>query len=73
MCKELDSNIQLDLANGLIATYHDESHLNAFISGQRHSISLPEYCYEISFPQLKNISCKIAVVNKNLNSIWNRE
>lgn len=73
MCTELDSNIQIDLANGVIAIYHDESHLNAFISTQRYSISLPEYCYEISFPQLKNIACKIAVVNKNLNSPWNRD
>jgi hypothetical protein len=73
LVRTLRKRVDDDLENGVVAIWHDESHLNAFISDRRHSISLPEYCYEISFPQLKNISCKIAVVNKNLNSIWNRD
>ncbi len=46
LCKKLKSNIEEDLKNNIIATWHDESHLNRYIIGRDDvRILSPEYCY----------------------------
>lgn len=35
MCEELDRNIDHDLENGIIALWHDESHINRYLSSNR--------------------------------------
>lgn len=46
MSKELSSNIDKDFNNGIIAIWHDESHMNRyFVSNPPTTILDPGYCY----------------------------
>ena len=46
MAKNLDNNIQNDFARGIIAIWHDESHMNRYFIDNPPSIILnPGYCY----------------------------
>lgn len=38
-CQQLHRNIEMDLRNGLMAIWHDESHWNAFINNQHSTLS----------------------------------
>ena len=50
MSKELSSNIDKDFNNGIIAVWHDESHINRyFASNPPTAILDPGYCYGESF------------------------
>lgn len=56
MSKKLSENIWKDLSNGIIAIWHDESHLNRyFIDNPPTNILDPSYCYpgswDIPFPK----------------------
>jgi histo-blood group ABO system transferase len=46
MVKEIDKNIDIDLSKGLIAIWHDESHMNRYFINNPPSVILsPSYCY----------------------------
>lgn len=48
MCKELKNNIDEDLSKDIIAIWHDESHLNAYLYHLEESefyLLSPEYLY----------------------------
>ena len=58
MSKQLSDNIDIDYDNGIIATWHDESHINRyFIDNEPTKILNPGYCFGQSmklpfFPKL---------------------
>lgn len=58
MSKQLSDNIDIDYDNGIIATWHDESHMNRyFIDNEPTKILNPGYCFGQSmklpfFPKL---------------------
>lgn len=63
MCETLKERIEIDLSKNIIATWHDESHLNRFIVNRIDCRFLtPSYCYPDSFvvPYEK----KICIVTK---------
>ena len=63
----------LSLKNGIIAKFHDESHLNAFASQSKSITWLnPEYCFEPSYPNLNSLDPYLHVVDKNENTKWKR-
>ena len=72
MAESLRHNIKLDLRSDFIAKFHDESHLNAFIVAKKIKILTPEFCYDPSYPQLKDISPKILAIDKNVITDWVR-
>ena len=73
MCDSLEKNIDSDLKNGIIAKFHDESHLNAFASQSKSITWLnPEYCFEPSYPNLNSLDPYLHVVDKNENTKWKR-
>lgn len=43
-CKEMADNIALDESRGIMAEWHDESHLNKYICNRKHKLLTPEYC-----------------------------
>lgn len=46
MAKEIDKNIDIDLNNGIIAIWHDESHMNRYFTNNPPTVILsPSYCY----------------------------
>jgi hypothetical protein len=50
MCKTLAKNVDIDSSNGIIAIWHDESHLNCYLASNPPArILSPAYC----FPALK--------------------
>lgn len=64
MSNVLSKNIEIDHSNGIIALWHDESHLNRYlIDNPPTKILSPSYCYgesmEIPFPK------KILALDKN--------
>lgn len=70
MCKKLAYNIDEDYKNGIIAIWHDESHMNRyFIDNKPTTILSPSYCYgeSMSIPYEK----KILALDKNHDQIRN--
>lgn len=63
-CKILSSRIEDDLSAGLIAKWHDESHLNWYAAFNNHKYNGPEFCYDKYYPNLKNLTPAIIAVRK---------
>jgi CRISPR/Cas system-associated endoribonuclease Cas2 len=45
LVRQLERNIQIDLDNNIIAVWHDESHLNRYVSGKHPKFLSPAYAY----------------------------
>lgn len=70
MCKILRDNIDEDLNNNIIATWHDESHMNRyFIDNPPTKILDPGYCYPECFDY--GYKKKIVALNKDHDKIRN--
>lgn len=72
LCKELSLRINEDLEHGIVAIFHDESHLNWYQATNHLPLLNPELCYDSSYPQLKNLEPKILAVDKNAEVTWVR-
>lgn len=64
MCYELSDRVNRDLEQGIIANWHDESHLNWWATHNSFNAKTPEYCFSDSFPALAKLSPKILAVDK---------
>lgn len=62
MAKTIKVRIDIDMAQGIIAKYHDESHMNHYSMSHPFRLLSPEYLFPENFP----IPCdqKIIVLNK---------
>lgn len=61
MCKEINENIQYDYDRGIIACWHDESHINRYMVSNQNKFKFlsPSYCYPESIyknPKNRNYS-----------------
>jgi len=69
MCKYITKNIDIDDSNNIIAVWHDESHLNKFMSHNYDNFNFLDasYCY----PGKMNIKCnkKIVALDKNHDKV----
>ena len=67
MIDELDSRVEEDLSNDVIALWHDESQLNKFYSEVKEDVHLlgPEYAYPEVFQEYCNFSPKIVHLAKD--------
>ena len=72
MCHLLNENIEIDESRGIMARYHDESHLNYFAANHQVTLNIPRLCFDESYPQLKGIVPIIIAVNKNVGVKWVR-
>jgi hypothetical protein len=72
LCKELSQRIDQDLAHGIVAIFHDESHLNWYQARNHFHLLDPDLCYDATYPQLRNLKPKIQAVNKNSDMKWIR-
>lgn len=65
MCVLLSKSIENDLTNGVIAKFHDESHLNHFYSYNELTAMTPALCFDATYPQLSRLSPLVFAVDKN--------
>lgn len=72
MADSLQENIDVDLQSTYIATFHDESHLNAYISNKKIKILTPEFCFNPGYRQLDDVVPKIIAIDKNKLTKWER-
>jgi hypothetical protein len=73
MSSELSDRVDQDFSQGIIAIYHDESHLNWYASNYKVEIGSPSLCFEPTYPQLIGIPPLIRAVNKSEKEIWIRK
>ena len=68
MSEHIDTNIDIDYKNGIIAIWHDESHLNKFLTENTPTNVLsPSYCYPESWSLLYDK--KLLALDKNHEEI----
>jgi hypothetical protein len=67
MSKEINTNIDIDLKNNIIAIWHDESHLNKWLLSHKYRVLPAEYCYMENCKKLITIknNIKILILNKD--------
>ena len=70
MSKEISRNIDDDYSRGIVAVWHDESHLNEYVTRpeniQNLKIMTPSYCFAQSYnPQEVGYLPKIVALDKN--------
>lgn len=62
---ELATCVDFDLERGIVAVWHDESHLNRWASYNPHQLLSPAYCYAQGRKHLSGISELIRAVDKH--------
>jgi len=70
MAKEIDKNIDIDFNNGVVAIWHDESHMNRYFINNPPTIILsPSYCYG----ELMNIPFEKKLLSLDKNNVEIRQ
>ncbi len=64
MVSELAEAVATDHRNGVMAIWHDESHINSWASRHEHSVAGPEFCYSETFSWISHLPMKIQAVDK---------
>ena len=64
LIKELARNTKLDLEEGMIAKWHDESHLNSWYVQQGGNVLNPGYCFDPTYSNLLGLTARIEAVDK---------
>ena len=67
LCKTLAENTRIDLEKGVIAKWHDESHLNSFITKNRHKIFDNRLSFVFGYSQLEEYSNDYFISNVTKN------
>ncbi len=65
MAQLLADRTQVDVARRVIATWHDESHLNWYVAHHPCTILDSDYCYVEGAPNLADLTPRIIAVEKN--------
>ena len=63
LSENLSSRISRDEESGVMAVWHDESHLNWWASENLHGKADPRYCFSVGYPQLRGIPNIIQAVD----------
>jgi hypothetical protein len=61
---KLAQQVNDDLEKNIIASWHDESHINKWASENSHATENPELCFDETYPQIRNLKPSIIAVRK---------
>lgn len=64
LCQELGARTRQDKQQGVVARFHDESHLNWFAARRKCSILDSSYCYAEGLPNLSDLQAQVVAVEK---------
>ena len=64
MVNLLAANVESDFRRGIVAIWHDESHLNNWASKNSFNSLDPSYCFAEEFLHLRDLDAKILAVKK---------
>lgn len=64
MINVLSKRVNMDLRNGIIAKWHDESHLNYWFANNPHQTLGPEFCFVKEYVYLQSLEPVIIAVTK---------
>jgi len=66
MAGALRDAVDEDLRNGIVAVWHDESHLNRYLCGRTPRTLTPSYTYpETGYPHLRHLEPRIVALDKD--------
>ena len=65
LMSQLSSNVVADQEKGIMAVWHDESHLNSWAVNNLHGNESPILCFDTTYPQLTTLNAYIHAVRKN--------
>lgn len=64
LCQELSDRIERDEEEGVLAVWHDESHLNWWATTHAPTLLTPEYCYVENSDNLSGLQSRIVALDK---------
>lgn len=64
LVSELDQRVTQDELAGVMAKWHDESHINWWGANHQHQTKNPSYCYSVAYFWLKGLPMIIQAVDK---------
>lgn len=64
LCLEIKSQIDKDSKNKVVAKWHDESHLNKWLTTHPTMLATPEWAYAPGYRNLRKLQPRIEVVHK---------
>jgi hypothetical protein len=64
LCELLARRIDQDADAGVLAVWHDESHLNWWAANHESEILVPEYCYAEGYENLTHLTARIVAIEK---------
>jgi histo-blood group ABO system transferase len=64
LVQSLAQQVSIDLKNNVIASWHDESHINKWATENNFGTVNPEYCFDETYLQVKMLKPKIIAVRK---------
>lgn len=68
LMSNLKTSVSSDLNKNIIATWHDESHLNRWSRSNSHTLENPELCFDETYAQLDSLIPQIIAVKKTFKT-----
>jgi len=68
LIETLKETVAVDYANGVVATWHDESHLNQWAAFNKFKLLDPSFCYVKEYRHLSSLAPKIIAVTKEVRT-----
>ena len=68
LIENLKVAVEVDFANGVVAKWHDESHLNRWAAFNDFNLLDPSFCYVNEYRHLSDLEAKIIAVTKEVRT-----